>query len=105
VAIDRAVTSAVEQERVEWQRKLEQGRVRLREITGAMASTWQALEKVKGLLEETEREWLARPAVVTAPRSSVNLRPERTAKATNGRVASAETLDAPLRLAPENAEF
>src|SRR5260370_42372082 len=40
-----------------------------------------------------------RPAAGTALRSSVNLRPERTAKATNGRVASAETLDAPLRLA------
>ncbi len=99
VAIDRAVTSAVERERVEWQRKSEQGRARLREITAAMASTGQALEKVKGLLEETERDWLTRPAAGTAPRSSLNLRPQRTAKVTNGRVASTETLDGPLRLA------
>ena len=99
VAIDRAITSAVERERVEWQRKLEQGRARLREITAAIASTGQALVKVKGLLEETEREWLARPAARAGPRFPVNLRPERTAKATNGRIASAEALDGPLRLA------
>jgi hypothetical protein len=72
---------------------LEQGRARFREISAAMASTEQALGKVKGLLEETEREWLSRPAACTAPRSAVNFRPERTAKATNDRVASAETLD------------
>ncbi len=91
VAIDRAVTSAVERERVEWQRKLEQGRARLREITAAMASTGQALSKVKGLLEETEREWVTRPAAGTAPRSSVNLRPEGTAKATNVGAAACGT--------------
>jgi len=55
---------------VEWQRKLEQGRAGFREITAAMASTWQALEKVKELLEETEREWLNRHAAGTALRSS-----------------------------------
>src|SRR5713226_3944922 len=98
VAVDGAVASAVRRERVEWQRKLEQGRGRLREIAAAMVSTGQALGKVKGLLEETEREWLSRTAAGTAPRSSVNLRPEGTAKATNGRVASAETLDGPLKL-------
>ena len=32
VAVDGAVASAVKRERVEWQRKLEQGRGRLREI-------------------------------------------------------------------------
>jgi hypothetical protein len=99
VAIERAVTSAVERERVEWQRKLEQGRARLREITAAMASTGQSLGKAKGLLEETEREWLIRPAAGSASLSGVNLRPEGTAKATNGRVASAETVDGRLRLA------
>jgi uncharacterized protein len=55
VAVDGAVTSAVERERVEWQRKLEQGSGRLRAIIAAMVSTGQALGKVKGLLEETER--------------------------------------------------
>src|SRR6266849_3327498 len=98
VAVDGAVTSAVKRERVEWQRKLEQGRGRLREIAAAMVSTGQALGKVKGLLEETEREWLTTPDAGAARRSPVNLRPELTAKATNGRVASAETLDGPLKL-------
>jgi hypothetical protein len=99
VAVDGAVTSAVKRERVEWQRKLEQGRGRLREIAAAMVSTGQALGKVKGLLEETEREWLTPPDAGAAPRSAVKLRPELTAKATNGHVASAETLDGPLKLA------
>jgi hypothetical protein len=58
VAVERAITSAVERERGECQRKLEQGRARLRHITAAWASTGQSLGKVKGLLEETEREWL-----------------------------------------------
>jgi hypothetical protein len=98
-AIGRAATSAVQRERVEWQRRLKQDRARLGEIIAAMASTGQALGKIKGLLEETEREWLSRTAVGTTPRSSVNLRPERTAKATNAGVASAETLDGPLKLA------
>jgi hypothetical protein len=64
-----------------------------------MVSTGQALGKVKGLLEETEREWLTPPDAGAAPRSPVKLRPELTAKATNGRVASAETLDGPVKLA------
>jgi hypothetical protein len=50
VAIERAVTSAIERERVEWQRKLEQGRARLREITTALASTEQSLVKLKEYL-------------------------------------------------------
>jgi len=98
VAVDGAVACAVRRERVEWQRKLEQGRGRLREIAAAMVSTGQALGKVKGLLEETEREWLTPPDAGAAPRSPVKLRHELTAKATNGRVASAETLDGPLKL-------
>jgi IS5 family transposase len=67
---------------VEWQRKLEQGRARFREITAAMASTWQALEKVKELLEETERE----PARhgYRAAFLGKSLRPERTANAKPG---------------------
>ncbi len=98
VAVERAVTSAVERERGEWQRKLGQSKERFRRMITALASTGQSLEKAKELLEETEREWLTLRAGVTAPRSPVNVRPERTAKATNGRVASAETLE-PVKLA------
>ena len=99
VAVDRAVKSAVERERVAWQRKLEQGRARFRQLAAALASTGQSLGKVKELLEETEREWLTRHAADTAPRFSVNHRPERTARPANDRVASAESLDGPLKLA------
>jgi hypothetical protein len=96
-AVDSAVKSAVERERVAWQRKLEQGRARFRKLTAALASTGQSLGKVKELLEETEREWLNRHAADTAPRPSQNHRPERTAKRANDRVASAESLDGPLK--------
>src|SRR5216683_831336 len=100
VAIERAVKSAVERERAAWQRKLEQGSVRFRHMTAALASTGQSLEKVKVLLEDIEREWPDQSSVVTAVPSSVNHRPERTTKPANDdRVASAETLDGPLKLA------
>ncbi len=100
LAIQRAVKSAVERERAAWQRKLEQGRVRFRQMTAALASTGQSLEKVKVLLEDIEREWPRQPSLVTAVPSSVNHRPERTTKPANeDRVASAETLDGPLKLA------
>jgi uncharacterized protein len=100
LAIDRAVRSAVERERAAWQRKLEQGRVRFRQMTAALASTGQSLDKVKVWLEDIEREWPRQSSVVTAVPSSVNHRPERTTKPANeDHVASAETLDGPLKLA------
>lgn len=37
--VERAVKFAVEQERVAWQRKLDQGRARFRQVTAALAST------------------------------------------------------------------
>jgi uncharacterized protein len=98
-AVDRAVRSAVERERVAWQRKLEQGRARFRQMITALASTGQSLGKLKELLEEAEREWMTRPAVETAPPISLNHWPERTAKPANDRVASADSLNGPLKLA------
>ncbi len=97
LVIERAVKFALEQERVAWQRKLDQGRVRFRQMTAALASTGQSLERIKELLEETE--WLTRHAADTALRSSANHRPERTAKPANDHIASAENLDGPLKLA------
>jgi hypothetical protein len=100
LAIQRAVKSAVERERAAWQRKLEQGSVRFRHMTAALASTGQSLEKVKVLLEDIKREWPRQSSVVNAVPSSVNHRPERTTKPANeDRVASAESLDGPLKLA------
>ena len=74
--------------------------MRFRQMTAALASTGQSLEKVKVLLEDIEREWPRQSNVVSAVPSSVNHRPERTTKPANDdRVASAETLDGPLKLA------
>jgi hypothetical protein len=73
--INRAVTAAVERERAEWQRKMEQGRARFQRLGAAMASTGRSLAKVKELLEETEREWLDPQTADTAPVSPPN-RPE-----------------------------
>jgi hypothetical protein len=98
VAVERAVKSAVERERIAWQRKLEQGRARFRQLAAGLASTGQSLAKVKELLEDTEREWPGQPSVVTAAPSSLNHRPERTAKPANDHVASAESLDGLLKL-------
>lgn len=99
VAIERAVKSAVERERVAWQRKWAQGRVRLRQMTVTLGSTGQSLGKVKELLEETEREWLNGPAVATASSSSRNRQSERTENPANDRIASGENLDESLKLA------
>jgi hypothetical protein len=67
VVVDLAIRSAVERERVAQRRKLEHGRACFRQLTAALASTGQALGKVKELLEETEREWLTRHAADAAP--------------------------------------
>ena len=75
--VNRAVTAAVERERIGWQRKMEQGKARFRRLVAALASTGQSLGKVKELLEEIEREWLASQSVDTAPGSPLNQRPER----------------------------
>ena len=98
-AIERAITAAVERERASWRGKLEQGKVRFRQTVAAVTSTGQSLAKVKELLEETEREWANPPVSVIAPGFSVNHQPERTARAVNDRVAAAESLDGPLKLA------
>ena len=99
-AIERAVRAAVERERAAWQRKLEQGRARFRQMITALPSTGQSLGKIKKLLEETERQWLTQHATAdTAPRSSVNHRPERTTAPTNDRVTPTESLDGSPKLA------
>jgi hypothetical protein len=57
VAIERSARSAIERDRVAWQRRLEHGRARFRQMVAA--STGPSLGKVQELLEETEREWSA----------------------------------------------
>ena len=99
VALDSAIRSAVERERVAQQRKLEQGRARFRQLATALASTGQALGKVKELLEETEREWLTRHAADAAPPFSVNHRPERATRPVTDGLAAIESLDGPFKLA------
>ena len=98
-AIERAVKSAVERERVTWQRKLEPGKARFRQLAMGLASTGQSLAKIKELLKETEREWMAWHAADSVSDSSQNRPPERTLKPSNDRVASAESLDGALKLA------
>jgi uncharacterized protein len=64
-----------------------------------LASSGQALEKIKELLEETEREWLTRHAADTATPLSVNHRPERAARPVTDRLAATESLDERFKLA------
>jgi hypothetical protein len=53
--IERALSAAVERERAAWRRKLEEGRARVRQILAAATSAGQSFDKLKVLLEETER--------------------------------------------------
>ena len=99
VAVDRAVKSGVERERVAWQRKLEQGRGALSANDCRIGFERQAFGKIKELLEETEREWLTRHAADTAAPLSVNHRPERAARPVTDRLAATESLDGPFKLA------
>jgi len=99
LAIERAVKSAVERERTVWQRKLEQGRPRFRQLTAALASTGHSLTKVKELLEEIEREWLTPQVVNAVPDPGLNHGPERIAKPAKERVASTEDLNGAFKLA------
>ena len=80
VAIERAVRVAVERERVAWRQKLEQGRARFRRMATAVSSAAQSLEKLKVLLEETEREWTNFPEAVAASHVSTNHRSVRADK-------------------------
>jgi hypothetical protein len=59
ITVERAAKSAVERERVAWQRKWEQGRARFRQLAAGLVLTGQSLTIIKELLEETERGWLA----------------------------------------------
>jgi hypothetical protein len=98
-AVDRAVQAAVERERGAWQRKLEKGRMRFKQMIGAAASAGQGFEKLKVLLDEAENGWANPPAAIETEDSSLNHRSNRTAKPANHRVASAETLNGSLKLA------
>jgi hypothetical protein len=97
--VDRAVIAAVERERVEWRRKIEQGRARLRRLGAAVASTGQSLSKIEELLEECEREWLSLQNVDTASSSPLNQRPERSVGPVPDRTSVAEELNGTLKLA------
>jgi hypothetical protein len=97
--VERAVIGAVERERVAWQRKMGQGRARFRRLVAALASTGQSLAKVKELLEETEREWMAPQTVGTAPDPPLNQQPERTVKPASDRVALVEDSNGGIKLA------
>jgi hypothetical protein len=98
-AINRAVICAVERERSEWQGKIERGRVRFRKLVAAAASTGQSLNKVKELLEETEREWLSPQSVDTRPTPPPNQRSERTVKPAPYRVVLVENPNGEIKLA------
>jgi len=97
--MERAVGSAVERERTEWRRKLEQGRAHLQKMIRAAAFAGQSGEKLKVLLENAEGEWASLPTAVETPGASLNHRPERVSKSVNPRAAAAETLDGPLKFA------
>ena len=74
--------------------KCEQGRARFRQVAAGLSSTGQSLEKVKELLEETEREWLTQPATdepTPVLRQITGL--SRSARPANDRVPSAESSD------------
>jgi hypothetical protein len=96
--INRSVAAAVGRERIEWQRKMEQGRARFQRVVATLASTEQSLTKVKELLEETEREWLVPETGDIAPTPSPR-RPERIVKPAFGRISMAEELNGTLKLA------
>ena len=96
--IDRAVTAAVERERVEWQRKIEWGRARFQRLGAELASTVKSLAKIKELLEETEREWLVPETMDAAPAQRSN-RPERSVKPAPDRTSMSEELNGTLKLA------
>ncbi|MGH7933754.1 MAG: hypothetical protein ACREQN_11400 [Candidatus Binataceae bacterium] len=93
--VERAVRSALERERAEWRRKLEQGRAHFWKMIGATSSVGQAVEKLKVSLQNVESGW-ANPVVET-PGVSFNYRPERAPKSGNHRPTPAETLDGPLK--------
>jgi hypothetical protein len=97
--VNRTITAAVDRERVEWLRKMEQGRERFRRLVAALASTGQSLAKVKELLEETEREWLAPQTVATAPDPPLSQRPERIGKPAPDRDALIEDSNGVLKIA------
>jgi hypothetical protein len=97
VAVERAVKSAVERERVAWERNLEQGRARFHQIVAAVTSTGASLAKVKVLVEGAERELLASPAVAVPLPASVNHRPGRPTRLSD-HIASAESSDGSLKL-------
>jgi hypothetical protein len=75
------------------------GQACFRRLVAALATTGQSLEKVKELLEETERGWLAQQRVDTAPGPPLNQRPERTAKPASDRVALVEDSNGEIKLA------
>jgi hypothetical protein len=99
MAVDRAAKAAVERERAAWQRKLERGRARFRQMIGAVASAEQTFDQLKVLLDEAENEWANPPAAIEVADSSLKHRSDRAAKPANHRVASAETLNGSVKLA------
>jgi hypothetical protein len=64
----------------------------------AAASSGRALEQLKELLEELERDLLNPPGAMMTPNLSGNHRPERETRPARDRVASAGNSDGPLKL-------
>jgi len=96
--IEHTVRAAVERERAAWQQKFEQGRARLRQMTGAAASAGQAFGKLKVLVDETASEWASAAAVVGAPGASLNHRGNSVAEQDH-RLASSDAFDESIKLA------
>jgi hypothetical protein len=97
-AIENAVKASIERERAAWLRELEQHRARFRQMAAAAASTEQAFQKLKVLVDEGQRDPASAPAAVATADLSLNHRSESAAKAASKRNAAALSFDGPLKL-------
>jgi hypothetical protein len=68
-------------------------------VVAALASTGQSLAKIKELIEETGREWLASQSVDTVSGPRLNQRPERSVKPASDSVALVEASNGGIKLA------
>jgi hypothetical protein len=77
-AIDHAVATAIEHERLGWKRKIEQTKGRFRQAVATVAAAGESLGKVKELLEDIDGDW---------PGEAVNRQPPITPNGQLGGIA------------------
>ena len=65
--IERAVDAAVKQERLALKHKMDQAKAGFRQAIARVGSAADCLAKVKALLEDVDRDWLAAPVVDVGP--------------------------------------